>query len=71
MRTHAPTAAKRAGDILASAFTGGIEMIVFKLWKATRRTKAYKPDDVWLRKGWFLFGIIPLYVADIENREKF
>jgi hypothetical protein len=40
-------------------------MIIHKLWKAKR---GY---DTWLREGWFLFGLIPLYVRDVQNREKF
>jgi hypothetical protein len=48
-------------------------MVIFKLWKARRRNKfdRTRTDDTWMRKGWFLFGFIPLYVADVENREKF
>jgi hypothetical protein len=44
-------------------------MIVHKFWKA-RRKQPYRQDDVWLREGWFLFGFIPLYIRDRENREK-
>jgi hypothetical protein len=48
-------------------------MLIFKLWKARRYSALdkHRVDDTWMRKGWFLFGIIPLYVADVENREKF
>jgi hypothetical protein len=48
-------------------------VIVFKLWKARRKDKfdKFRVVDTWLRKGWFLFGVIPLYVADVENRERF
>jgi hypothetical protein len=51
----------------------GAVMVVFKIWKARRRNKfdGTRTDDTWMRKGWFLFGFIPLYVADVENREKF
>src|SRR5262245_58825907 len=50
---------------------GGGTMIVHKFWKATRRNGQYGPvTDRWLREGWFLFGFIPLYIRDRENREK-
>lgn len=46
-------------------------MIVRKMWKATRKTSYGHTTDTWLREGWFLFGFIPLYVRDLQNREKF
>lgn len=36
-------------------------MIVHKFWKAKRKIGSYA-TDVWLREGWFLFGLIPLYI---------
>ena len=46
-------------------------MIVHKFWKATRRIGKFGVvTDQWLREGWFLFGVIPLYIRDRENREK-
>lgn len=45
-------------------------MIVHKFWIA-KRMKGYATTDKWLREGWFLFGFIPLYVRDRENRAKF
>jgi hypothetical protein len=45
-------------------------MIVHKFWKARRNRGAFTPDDIWLREGWFLFGFIPLYIRDRQNREK-
>lgn len=44
-------------------------MIVHKLWKARRKLGAWKNDDIWLREGWFLFGFIPLYIRDRQERE--
>ena len=40
------------------------KMIVKKLWIES------KPNgtDPWEREGWFLFGIIPLYVRDLTFR---
>lgn len=46
-------------------------MIVYKMWKARRKHSWGALSDTWLREGWFLFGVIPIYVRDIENREKF
>lgn len=43
-------------------------MIVHKFWKA-RRKAGFHVTDAWLREGWFLFGFIPLYIRDRENRE--
>lgn len=45
-------------------------MIVHKFWKAKRKTSWGTTSDTWLREGWFLFGLIPLYIRDRENREK-
>ena len=45
-------------------------MLVHKLWKA-RRKNGYHIEDEWIREGWFLFGLIPLYIRDRQNREKF
>jgi TRAP-type mannitol/chloroaromatic compound transport system permease small subunit len=42
-------------------------MIVHKFWRATRKIGNYTAD-AWLREGWFLFGFIPLYIRDRENR---
>jgi hypothetical protein len=44
-------------------------MIIHKFWKA-RRKQYGTVRDTWLREGWFLFGFIPLYIRDRENREK-
>jgi hypothetical protein len=44
-------------------------VIVHKFWKA-RRMNGPHVKDQWLREGWFLFGFIPLYIRDRENREK-
>lgn len=44
-------------------------MIVHKFWKAKRKIGTYV-SDTWLREGWFLFGFIPLYIRDRENRER-
>jgi len=47
-------------------------MIVYKMWKERRFSpiNKYLATDTWLREGWFLFGFIPLYVRDVQNREK-
>ena len=45
-------------------------MIVHKFWKATRKWPSGQVRDQWLREGWFLFGFIPLYIRDRQNREK-
>lgn len=45
------------------------KMIVHKFWKAKRKTSWGGVADEWLREGWFLFGIIPLYIRDRQNRE--
>lgn len=42
-------------------------MIIKKQWEA-RRVTANITMHRWLREGWFLFGIIPLYVRDITPR---
>lgn len=44
-------------------------MIVHKFWKAKRKRYGHVIDS-WLREGWFLFGVIPLYIRDRENREQ-
>lgn len=44
-------------------------MIVHKMWKARRKMGRYRADDIWLREGWFLFGFIPLYIRDCQERE--
>ena len=43
-------------------------MIVHKFWKASRGSGYLR--DQWLREGWFLFGFIPLYIRDRQNRER-
>lgn len=45
-------------------------MIVHKCWKAHRRTGNFI-TDTWVREGWFLFGFIPIFIRDMQNREKF
>lgn len=50
--------------------TGENAMIIRKKWKA-RRKQGFTTLDVWMREGWFLFGFIPLYIRDIQEREKF
>lgn len=45
-------------------------MLVYKFWKATRWHPWGSVKDRWMREGWFLFGFIPLYIRDRENREK-
>lgn len=46
-------------------------MIVHRFWKARRKNSFGTVTDTWAREGWFLFNIIPLYVRDRENRERF
>lgn len=45
-------------------------MIVHKFWRATRKWKDGCVKDTWLREGWFLFGIIPIYIRDRQNRDQ-
>jgi hypothetical protein len=45
-------------------------VISHRIWKA-RRVEFGTTRDCWLREGWFLFGIIPLFIRDLEAREKF
>ena len=44
-------------------------MLIYKCWFATRKWSHGAVKDKWLRDGWFLFGFIPLYVRDKQNRE--
>ncbi len=45
-------------------------MLVHKFWKEKRSWSAKGPGpDEWLREGWFLFGFIPLYIRDRQNRD--
>jgi hypothetical protein len=44
-------------------------MIVYKCWYEVRND--YHHYDKWLREGWFLFGFIPLYIRDRQNRERY
>lgn len=37
-------------------------MIVHKMWTAT------KGRDYWRREGWFLFGVVPLFIRDVTAR---
>jgi hypothetical protein len=57
----------RSNDALADEEKN---MIVHKLWKARRKAGSFTTDE-WFREGWFLFGIIPLYIRDRQSREKF
>lgn len=42
-------------------------MIVKKKWLQTRPFTS--PE--WEREGWFLFGLIPLYIRDVTSRGRF
>jgi hypothetical protein len=46
-------------------------MVIYKCWFAVRKNSFGTIMDKWLKDGWFLFGFIPLYVRDKQNREKF
>jgi len=41
-------------------------MIRKRRWKESRRVGAQA--IIWAMEGWYLFGLIPLYVRDIEPR---
>lgn len=45
-------------------------MLVHKLWISTRKWPHGSVKDKWLREGWFLFGFIPLYIRDRQNRKQ-
>ena len=40
-------------------------MIVKKTWKQLDH------GHVWLREGWYLFGILPLFIHDVTSRGVF
>jgi hypothetical protein len=39
-------------------------MIVKRIWR--RRSPAGSQE--WMLEGWFLFGLLPLYIRDLEPR---
>lgn len=41
-------------------------MIVHKMWRV--HGKPHTRDVFWDREGWFLFGIIPLFVRTTHHR---
>ncbi len=40
-------------------------MIIKKVWKQRSRGGLVE----WYREGWYLFGIVPLYIRDLTDRE--
>lgn len=42
-------------------------MIIKKVWI---ERKTFKSTGEWQREGWYLFGIIPLYIRDSGPRER-
>jgi hypothetical protein len=45
-------------------------MIIKKVWIQPRHINADFVKGEWTREGWYLFGIIPLYIRDMTPREK-
>jgi hypothetical protein len=43
-------------------------MVIHRLWRTQRKQK-YSSfiSEEWMREGWFLFGIIPLYVRTLSH----
>lgn len=37
-------------------------MIIYKMWVEVNGSR------VWRREGWFLFGVVPLYIRDLTVR---
>lgn len=45
-------------------------MIVKKRWIKTKySSNSFVIRKKWAKEGWFLFGIIPLYIRDLTNRK--
>ena len=45
-------------------------MIVKKVWVEQQKLGRYvELGNVFQREGWFLFGIIPLYIRDVTIRD--
>lgn len=44
-------------------------MLIKKVWIARRKT-ALGSYREWIREGGYLFGIIPLYIRDLEVRKR-
>ncbi len=42
-------------------------MIIKKVWLQVSTNNAWRE---WKREGWYLFGVIPLYIRDVDERER-
>ena len=53
------------GDVSAAPMEG--MMIIHKSWLAHRRGGMLE----WQREGWYLFGLLPLYIRDCQPRGRY
>lgn len=46
-------------------------MLVKRIWEKSYSKSKYRKHYKVRQEGWFLFGLIPLYIHDISVREDF
>ena len=47
-------------------------MLTYRIWTVITIIHGGNSREVqWTRDGWFLFGIVPLIVRDLQNRSEF